>query len=137
VLPEKLCDVFRPGVIVQADVSLRHYCIRSGNAKSNTFQLYMCGVQALGNAYESMPRELDTSPGPSSPKSAKRKAPDALFGSAPAKRRVLTQPTPMAPLMLRELNKGGGEVQHTAKAISPTKGSGSRSTRQKKGIQHI
>lgn len=25
VLPENLCDVFRPGVIVRADVSLRQY----------------------------------------------------------------------------------------------------------------
>jgi len=55
----------------------------------------MCGLQALGDAYEGMPQERRASPGLASPNSGKRKAADALFGNAPVKRRLFWQPAPV------------------------------------------
>lgn len=114
VLPENLCAVFRAGVIIRADVSLRQYvphfnptlkhfilttspsyCINSSDGKSNTFPLYMCGMQALGHAYEVMPQERSAPPGLISPKSGKRKAADDIFSNAPAKRRLVFQSKPV------------------------------------------
>jgi hypothetical protein len=94
----------------------------------------MCGMQALGNAYEDTFQERHAPAGPMSPKSGKRKAADSLFGTAPAKRRVLSQPSPVGcqhpcrarrevqayafiQHMLHELNQAQ-EVNPTNKAVS-------------------
>jgi len=74
------------------------FCISSGEGKSNTFQLYMCGLRALGDAYENMPQERRASPGLALPNPGKRKAADALFGNAPVKRRLFCQPTAVGSL---------------------------------------
>lgn len=59
----------------------------------------MCGLRALGNAYEDMPQEECASPGLAPPNSGKRKATDALFGNAPVKQRVFSQPTLVCSLL--------------------------------------
>ena len=71
----------------------------------------MCGIQAIGNAYEDKPGELSALPALTSPKSGKRKATDALFGNAPARPRLAARQT------LRELNQAT-ERQNTAKVVS-------------------
>ena len=75
------------------------FCIGSGGGKSNTFQLYMCGLRALGNAYENMPQERRASPSLVSPNPGKRKAADALFSNAPVKRRLFSPPAPVGSLL--------------------------------------
>jgi len=55
-------------------------------------------MQALGHAYKDMPQEHSALPGVMSPKSEKRKADDALFGNAPAKRRLVFQSKPVRSL---------------------------------------